>query len=149
MQICGLILLDMYFIKYFVFFCRVLGWNNGNLDTEWVNTPQTQRLHITAPNKRVYQYFSYFFSKTNVRGTRITKTRLYNFDPLKPHFYVVKLGFTGVHIVFLILLKTIDCAYSWEPPHWGSSDEYPQSMFWEKIWKISVFFVWVFSFFWL
>ena len=26
----------------------------------------------------------------------ITKTCLYNFDPLKPHFYIVKLGFTGV-----------------------------------------------------
>ena len=26
-----------------------------------------------------------------------TKTYLYNFDPLKPHFYIVKLGFTGVH----------------------------------------------------
>ena len=26
----------------------------------------------------------------------ITKTYLYNFDPLKPHFYIVKLGFTGV-----------------------------------------------------
>ena len=24
----------------------------------------------------------------------ITKTRLYNFDPLKPQFYIVKLGFT-------------------------------------------------------
>ena len=32
----------------------------------------------------------------------ITKTYLYNFDPLKPHFYVVKLGFTGVNIIFLI-----------------------------------------------
>ena len=36
----------------------------------------------------------------------ITKTRLYNFDPLKPHFYIVKLGFTGVYIIFLVLLKT-------------------------------------------
>ena len=27
----------------------------------------------------------------------ITKTCLYNVDPLKPHFYIVKLGFTGVH----------------------------------------------------
>ena len=35
----------------------------------------------------------------------ITKTGLYNFDPLKPHFYIVKLGFTGVYIIFLILLK--------------------------------------------
>ena len=30
----------------------------------------------------------------------ITKTYLYNFDPLKPHFYIVKLGFTGVYIIF-------------------------------------------------
>ena len=32
----------------------------------------------------------------------ITKTRLYNFDPLKTHFYIVKLGFAGVYIIFLI-----------------------------------------------
>ena len=32
----------------------------------------------------------------------ITKTCLYNFDPLEPHFYIVKLGFTGVYISFLI-----------------------------------------------
>ena len=32
----------------------------------------------------------------------ITKTCLYNFDPLKPQFYIVKLGFTGVYIIFLI-----------------------------------------------
>ena len=32
----------------------------------------------------------------------ITKTYLYNFDPLKPHFNIVKLGFTGVYIIFLI-----------------------------------------------
>ena len=34
--------------------------------------------------------------------TCITKTCLYNYDPLKPHFYTVKLGFTGVYIIFLI-----------------------------------------------
>ena len=32
----------------------------------------------------------------------ITKSCLYNLDPLKPHFYIVKLGFTGVCIIFLI-----------------------------------------------
>ena len=32
----------------------------------------------------------------------ITKTCLYYFDPLKPHLYIVKLGFTGVYIIFLI-----------------------------------------------
>ena len=30
----------------------------------------------------------------------ITKTYLYNFDPLKPHFYIIKLGVTGVYIIF-------------------------------------------------
>ena len=29
-------------------------------------------------------------------------TYLYNFNPHKPHFYIVKLGFTGVYIIFLI-----------------------------------------------
>ena len=32
----------------------------------------------------------------------ITKTSLYNFNPRKPQFYIVKLGFTGVYIIFLI-----------------------------------------------
>ena len=32
----------------------------------------------------------------------ITKARLYNFDPLKPRFYIVKLRFTGVYIIVLI-----------------------------------------------
>ena len=71
----------------------------------------------------------------------ITKTYLYNFDPLKPHFYIVKLGFTGVYIIFLFLLKNIDCGYSLEPPRRGGSNEYPQSMFWAEIWKISEFFM--------
>ena len=77
----------------------------------------------------------------------ITKTRLYNFDPLNPHFYIVKLGFTGVYIIFIILLNNIDCGYSLEPPRRRGSNEYPQSMFWEKMWKISEFFIWKFSFF--
>ena len=32
----------------------------------------------------------------------ITKTCLYNIDRLKPHYYIAKLGFTGVYIIFLI-----------------------------------------------
>ena len=61
--------------------------------------------------------------------TLIMKTRLYNFDPLKPHFYIVKLGFTGVYITFLISAQNIDCGYSLEPPRRGGSNEYLQSMF--------------------
>ena len=37
------------------------------------------------------------------------------FDPLKPHFYIENLGYTGVYIIFLFLLKNIDCGYSLEP----------------------------------
>ena len=44
----------------------------------------------------------------------ITKTRLYKFDPLKPNFYIVKLGLTRVYIIL---------------PVRGGSNEYPQSMF--------------------
>ena len=63
----------------------------------------------------------------------ITKTYLYNFDPLKPHVYIVKLGFTGVYIIFLISAKNIDCGYPLEPPRRGGSNEYPQSMFCAEI----------------
>ena len=48
---------------------------------------------------------------------------LYYFDPLKHHFYIVKLGFTGVYIIFLISTQNIDCGYSLEPPRRGSSNE--------------------------
>ena len=59
----------------------------------------------------------------------ITKTYLYNFDPFKAHFYIVKLGLTGVYIIFLISAQNIDCEFSLEPPRRGGSNAYPQSMF--------------------
>ena len=36
--------------------------------------------------------------------------------PLKPHFYISKLGYAGVYLFFLFLLQNIDCGYSLEPP---------------------------------
>ena len=72
----------------------------------------------------------------------IMKTYLYNFDPLKPHIYIVKLGFTGVYIIFLISAQNIDCGFSWELPQWGGSNKYPQSMFWAEIWKNIRIFIW-------
>ena len=64
---------------------------------------------------------------------------IYFLSPLKPHFYIVKLGFTGVYIIFLIYAQNIDCGYSLELPQWGGSNEDPQSMFWAEIWKMSDF----------
>ena len=59
----------------------------------------------------------------------ITKTYLYNFDPLQPHFYILKLGFTGVYIIPQISAQNIDCGYSLVPPRRSGSNEYLQSMF--------------------
>ena len=83
------------------------------------------------------KYVSFTMSVQSLQN--ITKTYLYNFDPLKPHFYIVKLGFTGVYIIFLISAQNIDCGYSLEPPRRGGFNEYPQSIFWAEIRKISEF----------
>ena len=44
----------------------------------------------------------YNFAKEKTIYFDVTKTCLYKFYPLKSHFYVVKLGFTEVYIIFLI-----------------------------------------------
>ena len=56
------------------------------VDTTYVDQPA-----VGVLNENSYDIYLY-----------ITKTCLYNFDPLKPHFYIAKLGFTGVYIIFLI-----------------------------------------------
>ena len=56
------------------------------------------------------EFWADFGVKLTIRWVKISaaiwknimKTCLYNFDPLKPHFYIVKLGFTGVYIIFHI-----------------------------------------------
>ena len=35
--------------------------------------------------------------------------------------------------IFHISAQNIDCGYSLEPPRWGGSNEYPQSMLFSKI----------------
>ena len=55
---------------------------------------------------------------------RIMKTLLYNFDPLKPHFCIVKLGFTGVYIIFHISAQKHRLWFSLEAPRRGDSNEY-------------------------
>ena len=44
------------------------------------------------------------FSEKCLTKKFIMKTCPCNADPLTPHFYIVKLGFTGVYIIFLFLL---------------------------------------------
>ena len=59
----------------------------------------------------------------------IMKTCPCNVYPLEPHFYIAKLGYAGVYLLFLFLLQNIDFGYSLEPPRRGGSNVYPQSMF--------------------
>ena len=54
-------------------------------------------------------------------GIGIIKTYLYNFDPVKTHFHIVKLGFSMVYIICLISAKkktqeNMDSWYTLEPP---------------------------------
>ena len=118
-------------------------------DEGQITTVQQQKLHIWN-HQRTKKIKPVLFE-------RITKTRLYNIDPLKPHFYIVKLGFTGVYIIFLISAQKHGLWYSLEPPRRGGSNEYPQSMFWAEIRKISEFFylkifsfwTWNFQYIWM
>ena len=112
-------------------------------DKSWCATPKKAIMAYAGKHDRDQLAYSCSCSVKKF----ITKTCLYNFEPLKPHFYIVKLGFTGVYIIFLISAQNIDCGYSLEPPRRGGSNEYPQSMFCAEIWKISEFFIRKFSFF--
>ena len=76
----------------------------------------------------------------------IMKTCIHNFTPLRAYFYIVihVLGFRVIYIIFLFLLRNIDCGYSLEQPRRGDFNEYPQSICWAEIWKISFFFFFFF-----
>ena len=50
------------------------------------------------------------------------------FDPVKPHFYIIKLGFTGYTLFFISAQKHI-LWLTLEPPRRDGSNEYPQSIF--------------------
>ena len=105
----------------------------GCCRTEWGSNPQPDHqsdAHLTEPaSKAGIRHF--FFQLKNIdiflisprihkshnvqkniipsdvcpTKIHITKTCLYNSDPFKPHFYIVKLGFTGVYIIFLIFAR--------------------------------------------
>ena len=98
--------------------------------------------YLISPREMFLDIYCYKYSQMmDLYGQRhyrtllriITKTYLYNFDHLQPHFYIVKLGFTGVYIIFLISAQKHILWSSLEPPRRGGSNEYPQSMFCAEI----------------
>ena len=54
--------------------------------------------HVTL--LRAFAAMSNTWETIDFSDFAITKTRLYNFDPCKPHFDMIKLGFAGVYIIF-------------------------------------------------
>ena len=107
---------------------------------EYSRSGRTYEIYIWFNALLEKSYFSFLIIP-------ITKTCLYNVDPLKPHFYIVKLGFIGVYIIFRISAQKHRLWYSLERPRWGSYNEYPQSMFLSRNKKnIRFFYLKIFSF---
>ena len=76
---------------------EVSDWYKSNYSNRMTCTNNTDpdQFHTLANDDRVV-------TMQNEENVFITKTYLYNIYPIKPHFYIVKLGFTGVNIIFLI-----------------------------------------------
>ena len=80
-------------------------------------------------------FFFFFFVLSSRKHTYIILT------PFKRHFYIVKLGFTGIDIIFLISAQKhrLWVLVTTTLPRPGGSKECPQAMFWAEIWKILEF----------
>ena len=93
------IYLFFFFLKFYLQRSEIISKYNMGL-SRWVFFA-TKRSKAVA----LWQFFFFrhwFYMWRLCSHNFIMKTCLYNFDPLKPHFYIVKLGFTGVYIIFLI-----------------------------------------------
>ena len=84
--------------------------------------------------KETETFYIILYSPTNLPF--ITKTRLFKYTET---FTTKKSKFSDKNfdIFFHISAQNIDCGYSLEPPRRGGSNEYPQSMFWAEIRKIT------------
>ena len=79
----------------------------------------------------------------------ITKTYLHNFDPLKPHFYIVKLGFIGVYIIFLISAQQHRLWVLVRTASVRRFERVPTIYVLSRNMKNIRIFIWKFSFFWV
>ena len=59
------------------------------------------------------------------KGKCIRITSLWKYYPLKPNFYLIKLGFLGIHTFLIVLLLNIHCGY----PVRTTSVVYPPCIF--------------------
>ena len=71
-------------------------WYQEEMQQPWQTVYKPQTKEKQSNQLSLFQQVDHI-----ARQNYITKTYLYNSDPLKPNFYTVKLGFTGVKIIFL------------------------------------------------
>ena len=75
----------------------------------WISMYVYVRLSVVFTSLSLFLCYNQFCFMDKLTETLyvITKTSLYNFDPLKPHFYIVKLGLTwGIHYFSYFCSKT-------------------------------------------
>ena len=96
-------------IPFWLHYCRFFSTQNMDIFISmqkclfWV----LFRRASAPPNEYPQHTFFFLSGAVGVRSRfwdsrNIRKTCIYNIDPLKPHFYIVRLGFIGVYIIFLI-----------------------------------------------
>ena len=66
--------------------------------------------------------------------------------PFTPLLYSKTGVYRGINYVFYFCSK--HSGYSLEPPRWGGSNKYPQSVFWVELWKYHTFLSKQFQLFW-
>ena len=90
---------------------------------------------VGSGNGVVNLQYAYSLSSWQIH---ITKTSLFKYIE---NFTTTKWNFLDKHsnFFFQISAQNIDCGYPLEPPRWGGSNEYPQSMFLSRNKKIYVY----------
>ena len=87
-------------LQCLIWVCTVCQLPFRSLQLQWV-TPEYHQPE---------SYLWLFRTRERISGTpfadSITKTYLYNFDPLKPHFYIVKRVYRGIHNFSYFCSKT-------------------------------------------
>ena len=88
--------------------------------------------------------YKYRNRKVSAMISGIRKTCPCKEYPLKPHFYIVKLGYAGVYYItyFLFLVEKIDCGYSLAEAVLKCT----HNLCFEQIFKKNIIFSWSFLF---
>ena len=165
-----MVLFEIYFI--YIYLLNHPLKRGGDDHSECPNLKSKTYLLIINNNNKNVSYFSYFmsrlifcekkenitiflsdYSKRNLyhclgNFSRLSRKHAYiMLSPFNPTFIEQNWGLQGYTLIFLFLLKNIDCGYSLEPPRRGGSNEYPHSMFWAESWeKYKNFYLKIFIF---